>query len=98
LSIFYGNRIDGEVALVTTQAYDGILQPANSIPIEPYVGDDTDCLLLLLEVYLMSLRWSKDIRQKLHNDFHQIYKNIDLADFVQNNPPLRPTIVLPIGS
>jgi TFIIF-interacting CTD phosphatase-like protein len=25
LSIFLGNRLDGEVALVTTQAYDGIL-------------------------------------------------------------------------
>ena len=25
LSIFYGNRNDGEVALVTSQAYDGIL-------------------------------------------------------------------------
>ena len=25
LSIFFGNRVDGEVALVTTQAYDGVL-------------------------------------------------------------------------
>jgi len=40
LSIFFGNRVDGEVALVTTQAYDGLLQPINSIPIEPFVGDD----------------------------------------------------------
>jgi len=40
LSIFLGNRLDGEVALVTTQAYDGILQPLNTIPIDPYVGDD----------------------------------------------------------
>ena len=40
LTIFFGNRIEGEVALVTTQAYDGILQPVNSIPIEPFMGDD----------------------------------------------------------
>ena len=50
---------------MTTQAYDGILQPANSIPVEPFVGDESDRLLLLLEVYIMGLRWSKDIRVKL---------------------------------
>lgn len=92
LSIFLGNRLDGEVALVTTQAYDGILQPLNSIPIEPFVGDDSDCLLLLLEVYLMGLRWSKDIRQKLHNDFNSIYKNIDLLEVCANNSIPRPLI------
>lgn len=69
LSIFYGNRSDGEVTLVTSQAYDGILQPANSIPVEPFLGDENERLLLLLEVYLMSLRWSKDIRTKLREDF-----------------------------
>jgi len=92
ISIFLGNRLDGEVALVTTQAYDGILQPLNSIPIEPFVGDDQDCLLLLLEVYLMGLRWSKDIRQKLHNDFNSIYKNIDLLEICANNSIPRPII------
>lgn len=69
LSIFYGNRNDGEVALVTSQAYDGILQPTNSIPVEPFLGDESERLLLLLEVYLMSLRWSKDVRTKLRDDF-----------------------------
>ena len=92
LSILFGNRLDGEVALVTTKAYDGILQPLNSIPIEPFMGDDQDCLLLFLEVYLMSMRWSKDIRQKVHNDFNSIYKNIDLLEICTNNSNSRQNI------
>ena len=65
LSIFFGNRLEGEVAMVTSQAFDGLLQPTNSVPIVPFVGDENDRLLLMLEVYLMSLRWSTDVRYKL---------------------------------
>ena len=40
LSFFLGNRLEEEIALVTTQAFDSILQPLNSIPIEPFFGDN----------------------------------------------------------
>lgn len=86
LSIFFGNRLEGEVAMVTTSAFDGLLQPASSIPVEPYIGDDSDRLLLILEVYLMNLRWSKDVRHKLQLDFPLIYGELQLPPLV--SPPL----------
>lgn len=78
LSIFFGNRAEGEVAMITTSGFDGMLQPANSVPIEPFIGDINDTLLLMLEVYLMSLRWPKDIRYKLQLDFQHIYGDVVL--------------------
>ena len=65
LSIFYGNRIESEMAMVTSQAFDGLLQPVNSIPIIPFLGDDTDRILIILEMYIMTLRWTKDLRHRL---------------------------------
>lgn len=82
LSVFLGNRLDGEVAMVTSQAFDGLLQPMNSVPMEPFIGDETDRLLLILEVYLMSLRWCKDIRHKLQLDFSNIYGEMQLPSLV----------------
>jgi TFIIF-interacting CTD phosphatase-like protein len=40
LSYFLGNRLEEEIALVTTQAFDSILQPLNCIPIDFFFGDD----------------------------------------------------------
>jgi hypothetical protein len=45
---------------------------------DPFIGDDDDRLLLLLEVYLMNLRWSQDIRYKLQMDFPNIYGDVVL--------------------
>ncbi|TNV85708.1 hypothetical protein FGO68_gene7031 [Halteria grandinella] len=82
LSIFFGNRLEGEVAMVTSQAFDGLLQPVNSVPVEPFIGDENDRLLLILEAYLMNLRWCKDIRHKLQLDFPNIYGEIQLPPLV----------------
>ena len=65
VSIFYGNRIDSECLLVTTSAFDGLLQPLSIVPVEPFIGDDGDRILLILEMYLMTYRWSTDVRLKL---------------------------------
>lgn len=76
LSIFYGNRVESEMAMVTSQAFDGLLQPVNSIPIIPFLGDETDRILITLEMYIMTLRWAKDLRHRLQADFPSLYGDV----------------------
>lgn len=45
VSVFLGNRLDNEVLLITTSAFDGLLQPLNIVPVEPFIGDEGDRLL-----------------------------------------------------
>ena len=78
VSVFLGNRLDNEVLLITTSAFDGLLQPLNIVPVEPFIGDEGDRLLLMLEVYLMTFRWSTDVRLKVQADFQHIYGDIPL--------------------
>lgn len=49
INIFLGNRKVNEFVLVSTSPYDAILYPRNVIPVYPFMGDDKDLCLNLLE-------------------------------------------------
>lgn len=50
LSIFMGNRHSSEICMISTQPYDSmLLTGAYSIPIVPFIGDEYDLSLVLLE-------------------------------------------------
>jgi len=57
MNVFFGTRIEGEVAMISTKAFDGLLHPCNVVPVLPFLGDVNDRILIFLEVYLLSLRW-----------------------------------------
>ena len=48
-NIFFGNRNENELVMVSTSPYDFILYPNNGIPIFPFLGDEKDLGLNLLE-------------------------------------------------
>jgi TFIIF-interacting CTD phosphatase-like protein len=49
IQIFFGNRMPSEFVMISSSPYDLVLNQRNGIPIYPYLGDDNDLALNLLE-------------------------------------------------
>ncbi len=70
LSIFMGSRKLQDLIYISSSGYDCLLQQYNAIPIDPFTKPE-DSSLLLLETYLLSMRWDKDVRVRIKSDFYK---------------------------
>ena len=69
LKILESNRSLTEIVIVDNSVKSFYLHMENGIPIYDFEGDPTDKALLHLTVYLKSLLYEEDVRQKISIDF-----------------------------
>lgn len=69
LKILEANRSLAEIVIVDNSITSFYLHMDNGIPIYDFEGDPTDKALFHLTVYLKSLLYEEDVRQRISGDF-----------------------------